>query len=223
MAATNVETMSSTSATSHNSNDRPMQPSSRGRQHSNRPRRHNQGPRSQPHVHPVLTSDRQKQPGPASPQQSSHTTRPPRKPPGLSTPPLKPADDANGTDMDDDEELCFICGNSMKERYFSLSPCGNAFCHICSLRLRALYKSTNCPFCKVPPHPTPSCQKITNLARRNMTPLSLRIRTTGRLRIMNLVALRIRMKSWGFCLRRSRFWRIRCYCSDSIVPIHRAT
>jgi hypothetical protein len=37
----------------------------------------------------------------------------------------------------------------MKGRYYSVAPCNNAFCHNCSLRLRALYKSTNCPFCKV--------------------------------------------------------------------------
>ena len=84
-----------------------------------------------------------------SQQEKTHST--PKKPPGLSTPPESVSEmDAQPPEEDDsDGELCFICGNSMKERYFSLAPCNNAFCHNCSLRLRALYKSTNCPFCKV--------------------------------------------------------------------------
>jgi len=75
----------------------------------------------------------------------------PKKPPGLSTPPesVSGQDERPAEEDDSDDELCFICGNSMKDRYYSLAPCNNAFCHNCSLRLRALYKSTNCPFCKV--------------------------------------------------------------------------
>ena len=81
--------------------------------------------------------------------EQSRPSRPPRKPPGLPDPVDKPSEPAvTPTDVESEGELCFICGNSMNGRYYSLAPCNNAFCHNCSLRLRALYKSTNCPFCK---------------------------------------------------------------------------
>jgi hypothetical protein len=74
----------------------------------------------------------------------------PRKPPGLFPSAETISEIESKPEEDDlDGELCFICGNSMKGRYYSVSPCSNAFCHNCSLRLRALYKSTNCPFCNV--------------------------------------------------------------------------
>jgi hypothetical protein len=96
-----------------------------------------------------LTPDRLKpQTSAASKPDTAGTT--PRPPPGLSSETeAGPATDTKAEDEDPEGELCFICGNSMKGRYYSVAPCNNAFCHNCSLRLRALYKSTNCPFCKV--------------------------------------------------------------------------
>lgn len=48
---------------------------------------------------------------------------------------------------DGDAEVCFICANPIS--HISLSPCNHATCHICALRLRALYKDKNCPHCRV--------------------------------------------------------------------------
>ncbi|VBB81183.1 Putative zinc finger protein [Podospora comata] len=47
---------------------------------------------------------------------------------------------------DDNAETCFICANPIT--HFSVAPCNHTTCHICSLRLRALYKSKDCPHCR---------------------------------------------------------------------------
>ena len=54
------------------------------------------------------------------------------------------ADDAATADGDD---VCFICAEPVK--YYSVSVCNHRTCHVCSLRLRALYKKLDCTFCKV--------------------------------------------------------------------------
>lgn len=47
----------------------------------------------------------------------------------------------------DDDDLCWICAEQVK--YWSVSECNHRTCHVCALRLRALYKKTDCTFCKV--------------------------------------------------------------------------
>ncbi|KDR73781.1 hypothetical protein GALMADRAFT_251582 [Galerina marginata CBS 339.88] len=48
-------------------------------------------------------------------------------------------------------EVCWICAEPVK--YYSLSECNHRTCHVCAIRLRALYKKTDCTFCKEPqPH-----------------------------------------------------------------------
>src|SRR5882762_7846158 len=47
----------------------------------------------------------------------------------------------------DESEVCFICAEPVK--YYSVSDCDHRTCHLCALRLRALYKKTECTFCKV--------------------------------------------------------------------------
>lgn len=51
------------------------------------------------------------------------------------------ADDA------DDGEICFICASKVEHN--SVSPCNHRTCHICALRLRALYKNKACAHCRV--------------------------------------------------------------------------
>ena len=46
-----------------------------------------------------------------------------------------------------DKEVCWICAESVK--YYSVSNCDHRTCHVCALRLRALYKKMDCTFCKV--------------------------------------------------------------------------
>lgn len=47
----------------------------------------------------------------------------------------------------DDGDLCWICAEPVK--YYSVSECNHRICHVCSLRLRALYKKRECTLCKV--------------------------------------------------------------------------
>ncbi|KAK4192360.1 E3 ubiquitin-protein ligase hel2 [Podospora australis] len=47
---------------------------------------------------------------------------------------------------DDDAEVCFICANTIT--HYSVAPCNHVTCHLCALRLRALYKSKDCPHCR---------------------------------------------------------------------------
>lgn len=48
----------------------------------------------------------------------------------------------------DDVAVCWICAEPVK--YYSLPECNHRICHVCSLRLRALYKKMDCTFCKEP-------------------------------------------------------------------------
>jgi hypothetical protein len=51
-------------------------------------------------------------------------------------------------DGDDVEaEVCFICASPVVHQ--SVAPCNHRTCHICSLRLRALYKTKTCAHCRV--------------------------------------------------------------------------
>lgn len=50
-------------------------------------------------------------------------------------------------EQDTDEDVCWICAEPVK--YYSLSECNHRTCHVCALRLRALYKKLECAFCKV--------------------------------------------------------------------------
>lgn len=44
-------------------------------------------------------------------------------------------------------EVCFICASTIE--HLSIAPCNHQTCHICALRLRALYKKRDCAYCKV--------------------------------------------------------------------------
>jgi len=44
-------------------------------------------------------------------------------------------------------EVCFICASDIAHQ--SVASCNHRTCHICSLRMRALYKSRACPHCRV--------------------------------------------------------------------------
>lgn len=50
-------------------------------------------------------------------------------------------------DDGDDGEVCFICASKVEHN--SVSPCNHRTCHICALRLRALYKNKACAHCRV--------------------------------------------------------------------------
>lgn len=47
----------------------------------------------------------------------------------------------------DTGEVCFICASSID--HTAVAPCNHRTCHICALRLRALYKTKACAHCRV--------------------------------------------------------------------------
>ncbi|KAL8778422.1 MAG: hypothetical protein Q9213_007422 [Squamulea squamosa] len=49
-------------------------------------------------------------------------------------------------DMDGDAEVCFICASTVVHN--AIAPCNHRTCHICALRLRALYKTRACAHCR---------------------------------------------------------------------------
>ena len=44
-------------------------------------------------------------------------------------------------------EVCFICASPVEHN--SVAPCNHRTCHICALRMRALYKTKDCAHCRV--------------------------------------------------------------------------
>ena len=56
-------------------------------------------------------------------------------------------------DQEDDveAEVCFICASTVVHN--SVAPCNHRTCHICALRLRALYKTRACAHCRVSANP----------------------------------------------------------------------
>ncbi|KAG6819490.1 hypothetical protein H0H93_011347 [Arthromyces matolae] len=51
-------------------------------------------------------------------------------------------------ETEEDSDVCWICAEPVK--YFAVSECNHRTCHVCALRLRALYKKRDCTFCKEP-------------------------------------------------------------------------
>lgn len=64
---------------------------------------------------------------------------------GSSEPSLNASE--NIVDDSADGEVCFICASTIE--HTSTAPCNHQTCHICSLRLRALYKTRACAHCRV--------------------------------------------------------------------------
>ena len=54
--------------------------------------------------------------------------------------------DTTGTKDDVEAEVCFICASPVEHN--SVAPCNHRTCHICALRLRALYKTKACAHCR---------------------------------------------------------------------------
>jgi len=50
-------------------------------------------------------------------------------------------------DEKEDFSTCIICTEDVK--LYAVGVCNHPICHKCSLRLRVLYQSKECPYCKV--------------------------------------------------------------------------
>lgn len=55
--------------------------------------------------------------------------------------------DQDDREDDVEAEVCFICASTVVHN--SVAPCNHRTCHICALRLRALYKTRACAHCRV--------------------------------------------------------------------------
>jgi E3 ubiquitin-protein ligase ZNF598 len=77
---------------------------------------------------------------PAAPSDAEPTS--PKTLPSFKT---RPVVDDNASESAEGE-VCFICANPIQ--HISLAPCNHITCHICALRLRALYKNKDCPHCR---------------------------------------------------------------------------
>lgn len=61
----------------------------------------------------------------------------------------KEGDEKRGQTMTEDDveaEVCFICASPVVHN--SVAPCNHRTCHVCALRLRALYKTRACAHCR---------------------------------------------------------------------------
>jgi E3 ubiquitin-protein ligase ZNF598 len=57
------------------------------------------------------------------------------------------SDADKGKEVADEQEVCFICASPID--HTSIAPCNHQTCHICALRMRALYKTRACAHCRV--------------------------------------------------------------------------
>lgn len=59
------------------------------------------------------------------------------------------AEDSKGVESNEDveAEVCFICASPVVHN--SVAPCNHRTCHICAIRMRALYKTKDCAHCRV--------------------------------------------------------------------------
>lgn len=71
---------------------------------------------------------------------------------------LTQSQDSNGEEEEDEREVCFICASPVV--YHSVAPCNHQTCHICALRLRALYKTRACAHCRVSLFKCPDPQQL---------------------------------------------------------------
>lgn len=60
---------------------------------------------------------------------------------------LEGEETVEGNNTDVEAEVCFICASPVVHN--SVAPCNHRTCHICALRLRALYKTKACAHCRV--------------------------------------------------------------------------
>jgi E3 ubiquitin-protein ligase ZNF598 len=88
----------------------------------------------------------------STPAKSAETTDTPATPTEVTPTVEEPdtvAENTTATPQDDDSGICFICAEPVM--YYSIAECNHRTCHVCALRLRALYKRNDCTFCKVHP------------------------------------------------------------------------
>ena len=130
----------STSVATTNTNTAPTKPKphrgGRGRGRGSRGHRGGSTPRKS-----------QNDPAPTGSTDAADTPATPTTTTPSESKPAPVTENTSATSQDDDSGTCFICAEPVK--YYSVSECNHRTCHVCALRLRALWKRQDCTFCKV--------------------------------------------------------------------------
>jgi hypothetical protein len=87
-------------------------------------------------------------------------------------------------------DICFICASDVTHQ--CLTPCNHRTCHICGLRMRALYKNRDCAHCRVS-FAFPQKAYILIKERQKQSMSYLRTTQSSGLRIFKIVTLSVRM------------------------------
>jgi E3 ubiquitin-protein ligase ZNF598 len=110
-------------------------------------------------------------------------------------------------------EVCWICASPIEHE--SIAPCNHRTCHICCLRMRALYKDKNCAHCRVYSLPSFFLQEIGVLigkCRHRHHTLSSRTIQRNGMKISRTRILQARTRILGSGMRAMISERTRYYC-----------
>lgn len=131
------------------------------------------------------------------------------------------------TDDADDGEICFICASTVE--HTSVSPCNHRTCHICALRLRALYKNRGCAHCRVYLLLAISVAVVVGFVANNtnlahLYRLSLPLSSSPMIRSADSKTLKRKtllgpMRTWEFIMRRMKSLKTPCCCCDTTAPM----
>lgn len=123
------------------------------------------------------------------------------------------------TDDADDGEICFICASNVE--HTSVSPCNHRTCHICALRLRALYKNKACAHCRVRDSfydaDLEGPQMLTDARPRPTMSSSRIIMRSGLKSSLRTISL-ARMITWASNTKMTTSLRTRSCCCATTVP-----
>lgn len=117
------------------------------------------------------------------------------------------AGNADG-EVEVEAEVCFICASPVVHN--SVAPCNHRTCHICALRMRALYKTKDCVHCRVC-HPALFLSFFrdgSNLSRLQRTLSYLRTTPQNDTKTLQTQILRAQTRTMASDTRRLRSWKI---------------
>lgn len=102
--------------------------------------------------------------------------------------------EAKGDEEEDvDAEVCFICASPVVHN--AVAPCNHRTCHICALRMRALYKTKDCAHCRVgflsPDYRSSIADLTTSRPRHHMSSSPMMQRNASRIMLSEISQARI--------------------------------
>ena len=119
-------------------------------------------------------------------------------------------------------DVCFICASPVVHN--SIAPCNHWTCHICALRLRALYKTKACAHCRVSyTKPFPAFSLIVKLGRHTPNMSSSRTTRQSATRIADRKTLLEPTATLVSSTRRPRSLRTPCCFSVTTALIQAVT